>query len=286
MEIDRRKNFRFSEWPPGSGTTNSGKTESEGPETPILGISSSEMHNEFFSAVMKTYAKHKKCGIFLQLLQQNYRIPELESQLEKPWLRDHEEKTFLFIGGLLSNREKHTTAITAVDRNHIPPILQECHECPYMGHISEDRTKERVASTVWWPKWEQELSEYIKNSKRYQKENRKYEKKYGLIQHIEKPKHQWETINMDWATGLVPGGKENFNAFLIIVDRFSKSLRCLPCHKEDTAMDTAFLFWNNLISTCGIPKIIISDSDPQFTSEFWTNLYDILCTKLEFSHSL
>ncbi|MBW0542554.1 hypothetical protein O181_082269 [Austropuccinia psidii MF-1] len=28
-----------------------------------------------------------------------------------------------------------------------------------MGHMSEDRTKQRVASTVWWPKWEQELSE-------------------------------------------------------------------------------------------------------------------------------
>ncbi|MBW0492789.1 hypothetical protein O181_032504 [Austropuccinia psidii MF-1] len=25
-----------------------------------------------------------------------------------------------------------------------------------MGHMSEDRTKERVASTSWWPKWEQE----------------------------------------------------------------------------------------------------------------------------------
>ncbi|MBW0579705.1 hypothetical protein O181_119420 [Austropuccinia psidii MF-1] len=28
---------------------------------------------------------------------------------------------------------------------------------------------------------------------------------------------------MDWVTGLVPGGRENSNAFLIIVDRFSKS---------------------------------------------------------------
>ncbi|MBW0481925.1 hypothetical protein O181_021640 [Austropuccinia psidii MF-1] len=25
-----------------------------------------------------------------------------------------------------------------------------------MGHMSEDRTKERVASTTWWPKWEQD----------------------------------------------------------------------------------------------------------------------------------
>ncbi|MBW0519418.1 hypothetical protein O181_059133 [Austropuccinia psidii MF-1] len=72
---------------------------------------------------------------------------------------------------------------------------------------------------------------------------------------------------MDWVAGLVPGGKETFNACLIIVDRFSKSMRCLPCHKEDTAMDTALLFWNNIISTCGFPNIIINDRDPKFTSE-------------------
>ncbi|MBW0510710.1 hypothetical protein O181_050425 [Austropuccinia psidii MF-1] len=84
MEIDRKKNFRFSEWAPECGTPDSGNTDSEGTETPILAISSSELHNEFFNAVMKTYAKHKQCGILFQLLQQKYRSLELESQLEKP----------------------------------------------------------------------------------------------------------------------------------------------------------------------------------------------------------
>ncbi|MBW0515267.1 hypothetical protein O181_054982 [Austropuccinia psidii MF-1] len=88
---------------------------------------------------------------------------------------------------------------------------------------------------------------------------------------------------MDWVTGLVSGGKENFNAFLIIFDRFSKSVRCLPCHKDDTAMDTALLFLNNIISTCGVPQIIISDRDPKFETEFWTNLCETLGTKLAFS---
>ncbi|MBW0547107.1 hypothetical protein O181_086822 [Austropuccinia psidii MF-1] len=152
-----------------------------------------------------------------------------------------------------------------------------------MGYMSEDRIKERVASTPWRPKWEQELSEYINTCERCQKANRKHGEKYGLLPHIEEPKHPWETINMDWVTGLVPGGKENFNACLIIVDRFRKSIKCLPCHKEDKAMDTALLFLNNIIFTCGVPKIIISDRDPNFTSEFWTNLYDILGTKLAFS---
>ncbi|MBW0491939.1 hypothetical protein O181_031654 [Austropuccinia psidii MF-1] len=113
--------------------------------------------------------------------------------------------------------------------------------------------------------------------------NRKHGKKYWLLQHIQEPKHSWETINMDWLKGLVPGGKENFNAYLIIVDRFSKSVRFLPCHKEDTAIDTSLLFWNNIISTCGVPKIIISGGDPKFTSEFCTNVHDILGRKFAFS---
>ncbi|MBW0497241.1 hypothetical protein O181_036956 [Austropuccinia psidii MF-1] len=150
-----------------------------------------------------------------------------------------------------------------------------------MGHMSEYRTKERVARTAWWTKFKQELIEYRSTCERCQKENRKY----GLLQHIEEPKLPWETINMDWVTGLVPGGKENFNAFLIIVDRYSKSVRCLPFHKEDTEMDTDLLFWNNIIVTCGVPKIMISDRDPKFTSEFWTNLYDMLGKKLAFQKS-
>ncbi|MBW0516407.1 hypothetical protein O181_056122 [Austropuccinia psidii MF-1] len=108
---------------------------------------------------MKTYAKHKQCGILFQLLQQKYRSPELESQLEEPWLRDYRYNTFFLIDGLLYHKEKHTSALTIVDRDHISLSLQEFHDFPYMGHMSEDRTKERVASTAWWPKWEKELSE-------------------------------------------------------------------------------------------------------------------------------
>ncbi|MBW0572527.1 hypothetical protein O181_112242 [Austropuccinia psidii MF-1] len=197
MEIDRRKNFKFSEWAPEHGTPDSGNTDSDRTETPILGISPSELNNKFFNTVMNAYAKHKQCGIFLQLLQQKYRSPELESQLEQPWLRDYKDSKFSLIDGLLYHREKHTSALTIIDRDHISLILQECHDCPYMGHMSEDRTKERVASTAWWPKWEKELSEYINTCERCQKENRKHGKKYGLLQHIEEPKQTWETINME-----------------------------------------------------------------------------------------
>jgi hypothetical protein len=88
---------------------------------------------------------------------------------------------------------------------------------------------------------------------------------------------------MDFVTGLPPGGPNNFNAVLVVVDRFSKRARFLPCHKEDTAMDTALLFWNSIIYDVGCPRYIITDRDPKFTSEFWRNLYDLCGTQLKFS---
>ncbi|MBW0495419.1 hypothetical protein O181_035134 [Austropuccinia psidii MF-1] len=75
-----------------------------------------------------------------------------------------------------------------------------------MGHVSEDRGKERVGSTAWWPQWEKELIEYINTCEIFQKADKKHRKKYGLLQHIEEPKNPWETINMYWVKGNLQGG--------------------------------------------------------------------------------
>ncbi|MBW0479937.1 hypothetical protein O181_019652 [Austropuccinia psidii MF-1] len=115
LEIDRKNNFRFSEWGTKGGTPDGGNTDSEGTETPILGISSSELQSEFFNAVMMTHSKHKQCGILLKLLQKKYRSSELESQLEEPWFRDYEDSQYFLIDGLSYNREKHTSALTIID---------------------------------------------------------------------------------------------------------------------------------------------------------------------------
>ncbi|MBW0558202.1 hypothetical protein O181_097917 [Austropuccinia psidii MF-1] len=57
----------------------------------------------------------------------------------------------------------------------------------------------------------------------------------------------------------------------------------LPCHKDDTAMYTAIMIWNRVISQKGIFQNIISDRDPKFTSALWTNLHNLFGTKFSFS---
>ncbi|MBW0547866.1 hypothetical protein O181_087581 [Austropuccinia psidii MF-1] len=100
---------------------------------------------------------------------------------------------------------------------------------------------------------------------------------------IQEPSRPWEIGHMDWVTDLPPGGDRNYNAFLVILNRFSKAPTFLLCYKDDTAMDTALLIWNRVVSWTGIFTNIFSDRDPKFTSALWKNLHQLFGAKLSFS---
>ncbi|MBW0502659.1 hypothetical protein O181_042374 [Austropuccinia psidii MF-1] len=88
---------------------------------------------------------------------------------------------------------------------------------------------------------------------------------------------------MDWVTALPPSGDKIYNACLFIVERYSKTPIFLPCHKDDTSMDTALLLWNIFISHTALFKNIKSDRDHKLTSALWTNLHRFFGTQLSFS---
>ncbi|MBW0483273.1 hypothetical protein O181_022988 [Austropuccinia psidii MF-1] len=100
---------------------------------------------------------------------------------------------------------------------------------------------------------------------------------------IKEPQSPWETVHMDWVTALSLGGERNFNAFLVLVDRLNKTPLLLPFHKDDTAMDTAIMILNIVISHTDAFQNIISDRDPKFISAFWSHLHNLFGTNLSFS---
>ncbi|MBW0497166.1 hypothetical protein O181_036881 [Austropuccinia psidii MF-1] len=73
---------------------------------------------------------------------------------------------------------------------------------------------------------------------------------------------------MDWVTALPPGGERSYSSCLVLIDRYIKTKIFLPCHKDDTAMETVIMIWTKAMSHTGLFQNIISDRDPKFTSAF------------------
>ncbi|MBW0507909.1 hypothetical protein O181_047624 [Austropuccinia psidii MF-1] len=165
----------------------------------------------------------------------------------------------------------------------IKPILLELNDNIYYGHLSEDRKMESIKTFASWPSWRKHVIEYCHSCDRWQNTNKATGKRVGLLIRNQETSTPWEVVNMYWVTYLTARGDKGYNEYLFIFDIYSKPPIFLPCHKDDTAKDTALLIWNRVISYTGLFKNIISDTDPKLTSALWTHLHRPLGTKLLFS---
>jgi hypothetical protein len=68
---------------------------------------------------------------------------------------------------------------------------------------------------------------------------------------------------LDFVTNL-PVTARGHDTILTIVDRFSKYVILLPCNLSLDAVDTAKLFFDNVVCKFGVPEKIISDRDVRF----------------------
>lgn len=77
-----------------------------------------------------------------------------------------------------------------------------------------------------------------------------------------------------------------YAAILVVVDRFSKYATFIPTPSICPAEEAARLFLKNVLNKYwGVPQTIVSDRDARFTGRFWTELFKLLGTKLNFSSS-
>ena len=87
--------------------------------------------------------------------------------------------------------------------------------------------------------------------------------------------HPFETIAMDFITKLPPSG--GYNTILTITDTdCSKASVFLPCNKTIDSEGVVQLYLTHVLPHYGLPKGIISDRDPQFTSRFGKELCCLL----------
>lgn len=249
----------------------------------IHAIAMIDLKDEFFETIRDGYREDAKLFRVRELMETPSRQAQIPADLPKILKVALQNKRFMLIDGLLYYKEGLVSALVVADKATRLQVLAARHDSMTAGHFDFQRTLAKVSQIAWWPEISHAVKAYVETCDVCQRAKRATGKRMGLMQRIEAPKRPWEIINMDFGTGLPPAGRLIYNACLVVVDRYTRRPRFIPTWDTADAKETALLFWQQVWSETGLPRIIISDRDPKFTSDFWTGLFRILGTKLAMS---
>ncbi|KAL4379294.1 hypothetical protein GQ457_02G032210 [Hibiscus cannabinus] len=155
-------------------------------------------------------------------------------------------------------------------------ILTEAHSSPFAMHPGSTKMYRDLKGEYYWVGLKKDVVEFrVKAEHQFPS---------GLLQPLRIPEWKWERITMNFVTGL-PMTPLKKDSVWVIVDRFTKCAHFLPVHTTYTYDKLAELYIREIVRLHGVPKSIVSDRDPKFTSRFWESLHTALGSRLNFSTS-
>ncbi|WVZ83700.1 LOW QUALITY PROTEIN: hypothetical protein U9M48_030821 [Paspalum notatum var. saurae] len=136
-------------------------------------------------------------------------------------------------------------------------------------HASAPGRAFRIKLLVYWPGMKQDIAAFVKQCPVCQKNKSENTPYPGLLQQLPIPDMAWTHISMDFIEGLPTSNSKN--VILVVVDRFTKYAHFIPLSHPYTAQ------------LHGLPKVIVTDRHPIFTSDIWQSLFRALGVKLHLS---
>ncbi|KAL5470941.1 hypothetical protein EMCRGX_G029003 [Ephydatia muelleri] len=145
---------------------------------------------------------------------------------------------------------------TALHRN----VLDTLHE----GHPGIWAMRALARYYVWWPHIDDDVETYVKKCKACQ-QNRPHEHE-TLLFSWNVPTEPWQRIHIDYA------GPFEGSSWLVVVDAFSKWIEIKPQRSTTTSGTVKAL--REIFCRFGLPRVIVSDNGPQFSSQEFKQFCD------------
>jgi hypothetical protein len=207
------------------------------------------------------------------------RYMELVTKFQQGKMKQKDEDYELGIDGIILYKNKVYVPNYPKLRSE---ILKEMQNVPYAGHPRYQKIVSAVKRQYYWPYMKRDIYEYIAKCLECQRVKDEHRHLAGLLQALPIPQWKWEVVTMDFITGL-PRTSKQHDAIMVVVDKLTKDAHFIPMkvtHKETNVAD---IYMREVARLHGIPKTIVFDRDPKFTSNFWKGLFKGFRTNLNFN---
>ena len=163
-------------------------------------------------------------------------------------------------------------------------LVQQFHDCLTAGHQGRERTYSKIQRTAFWPKMYGDVRKFVQSCDQCQRNKPLNQTTSGLLQPLPIPSGRWQSVALDLITDL-PKSASGHDAIVTFTDRLSKRVHLAATTKTVSAAGMAKIFMEHIFRHHGLPRVLVSDRDPRFTSEFWSELFRLLGTTLAMSTS-
>ncbi|KNZ57881.1 uncharacterized protein VP01_204g6 [Puccinia sorghi] len=150
-------------------------------------------------------------------------------------------------------------------------IFESRHDSPSAGHFGQEKTYRLISRDFYWPGMTKDVKDYVNRCYDCNRNKSSNHRKFGLLQPLPIPPLPWHSLSMDFISQLPLSN--DYDAILVVVDRFSKMSLFIRTKTTCTSSDLAELFVEHVFSKHGLPDNIVSDRGSLFVSSFWTSLY-------------
>jgi hypothetical protein len=131
-------------------------------------------------------------------------------------------------------------------------VLQAAHDSPLSGHQGFRKTYMVVRERFTWKGLKEDVLQHVRECEACQRNKGELTHPAGLLQPLPIPEGKWESISMDFITGLpTVQGKD---CIYVVVDRLTKFAHFFAIPTRYTAAQVAELFFREVFRTTWAPQ--------------------------------
>ena len=138
-------------------------------------------------------------------------------------------------------------------------VLSMAHE----GRLGVVKTKQCCRSSVWWPKLDHHIEEFIKDCEACVVSGKSGHPRPGPLQAIPWPREPWTKLQVD-IVGELYSAPVTHKYLIVVYGLHSKWPEVKACSHVDSKEVIVFLC--DLFVRWGLPRVVITDNGPQFRS--------------------